>query len=182
MEQELKAYKCQEEYLVQVKQILRQKEPDLEKLVNIAVDQEKAKSQQKYAKAVEIIKSKDNEIQILSHLKSKYDQDTAILASHIQQFEEYKKNSIDEITRLRDLFKSNNPGKDIEHIEEFRTKIDKLNSIINQKSNEISNYIIVVSSYEEKNNVLSSNLERLQNDIQHYEHENNECKEIINTL
>ena len=167
---------------MQVKQIIRQKEPDLEKLVNIAVDQEKAKSQQKYAKAVEIIKSKDNEIQMLSQLKTKYDQEAAILASHVQQFEEYKKSSIDEITRVRDLFKSNNPGKDIEHIEEFRAEIDRLNSVIEQKSNEIGNYNIVVNSYEEKHSVLESNLERLQNDIQHYEHENRECKEIINNL
>lgn len=182
MEQQLSMYKSQADFMTQVKQILNEKEPDLEKLVSLAVDQEKAKSQQKYAKAVEIIRSKDAIIQNLSSLKARYESESGGLSLKIQQFEEYKQNSLEEIAKIRNLFKLNNDGKDIQHIQEYKAELERLNEELVEKNSEITNYQIIVQNYEEKQQILSHNYERIQEELQQRYDEIDKYKDQIDTL
>ena len=162
MESELHQYRQQDSYIEEVKTILHQKEPSLEKLVEISLKQEKMKHDQKYFKILEILKNKDTVINALKSKVDQYNNSANSFHQEIQQFEIYKQHMIQEIEQKANLFKLNNEGKDISTLAEVKHEYDIISSQLNEKVEEINNYNIVITNLEEKNKALVTDLEQMQ--------------------
>ena len=159
---ELEDYKKQRSYIDEIRHILQQKEPSLQKLVDLSLHQERMKNEQRSLKIMNILKNKDV---IINSLKSKlhqYEQSSSSLRQEVQQFNEYKEKSMEEIEHKRNLFKLNNDGKDVQHILEYKQEIDRLNSEVQNKLTEINDLNIGTASLKEQNQFLQVTVEQLQ--------------------
>lgn len=182
MEAEIEHYRAQGSYIDQVKQILREKEPSLPKLVDLALQQEKLKNEQKSLKVLEILKNKDR---IIDGLKARLDQlsqTSTSLQADVQNFEQYKRENLEELDRKRNLFKLHNNGKDIEHISEFKEEIQRITMQLSEKVEEIDNYNIVVASLEERNQSLLITLEQSKKNNQEIDRKVKDLETQVKTL
>jgi hypothetical protein len=160
---ELEEYRKQTSYIDQVKRILSEKEPSLNKLVDLALKQERLKNEQKSQKIVCILNRKDKTIEELKLKVQQYSQSSTVLQKEIEKFEEYRQKTAEELNQKLCLFKLNNKGHDVQSIVEYKEEIDKLTSALESQLEEVSNFKIVVASLEETNHSLLLNLEQSQN-------------------
>ena len=86
-EVELQEYRQLGSYLDQVKSILRDKEPSMPKIIDLALKQEKIKNEQKSLKVLEIIKNRDKTIMNLKAEMAQYSQSSDSLHKQIEEFE-----------------------------------------------------------------------------------------------
>jgi chromosome segregation ATPase len=154
MEAELQHFRVQESYIDQIKQILHEKE--------LALRQEKLKNEQKSLKVLDILKNKDKIIESLRAKLAQLSHTSTSFQVDIQNFEQYKRETIEELEQKRNLFKLKNDGTDVENIYEFKEEINRITSQLTEKVEEINNYNIVLASLEERNQSLLITLEQSQ--------------------
>ena len=169
LETELHEQKAQKNALEEIRGLLNQKDPEMNKVLEISLKQEKIKHDQRYMKIYQILKTKDVAIESLKARIAQFSQSASSFQNEVQQFEAYKQQVVDDIERKKSLFRINSNGVDAESLQDFHEEISRLNGELNSRAEEIEKFHLVVQTLEERNESATNSLEEALKKCQEFE-------------